>query len=208
MKPSQTPKLRLAATGGELHELTDRELVRALLAREAGAGDVLWHQHAPMVFRLLGRALGPNGDVEDVAQDVFATVFSRLATLRDPDALRSFVYSVALRVLKWELRKRRARKILQLWGDAELPESPVTQYDPEARDALVRLYRILDRMGAEDRVIFVLRHLEGMKLEEIATSLSISLATTKRRLKRANAWLSSAVERDPALASVGASEKA
>jgi len=161
-----------------------------------------------MVFRLLGRALGPTADVEDVAQDVFVTVFAKLETLRNPDALQSFVYSVAVRVLKWEFRKRRARKFLRLWGDAELPEMQVAPADTEARDALERLYRVLDRMGTEERLVFSLRHLEGMKLEEIASSLGVSLATTKRKLQRAGAWVSAAVESDPALASYGMKEEA
>ena len=207
-QPNQTPKLRLIATFGAREQPADRELVRACLARESGAGDALWHKHGPMVFRLLGRALGPSSDAEDVAQDVFVTVFSKLETLRNPDALQSFVYSVAVRVLKWEFRKRRARKFLQLWGDAELPEVQVAPVDSDARHALERLYQVLDRMGAEERLVFSLRHLEGMKLEEIASSLGVSLATTKRKLQRASAWVSAAVESDSALAAYGMKEEA
>jgi RNA polymerase sigma-70 factor (ECF subfamily) len=208
MQPNPPPKLRLIATSGARELFEDRELVRACLAHELGAGDALWHKHGPMVFRLLGRALGPSGDVEDVAQDVFVNVFSKLGTLRDPDALQSFVYSVAVRVLKWEFRKRRARKLLQLWGDAKLPEVEVAATDTDARVALEHLYRVLDRMSAEERLIFSLRHLEGMKLQEIANGLGISLATTKRKLQRAGARVSAAVESDPALSSYGTKERA
>ena len=199
-QPSQNPKLHLVATGKERSASADREIVRACLAREPGAAEALWYKHTPMVFRLLGRMLGPDGEVDDVAQDVFATVFSKLGSLRDPDALQSFVYSVAVRVTKWELRKRRMRKVLQLWGDVELPEIGVAGLDAEARQALGRLYRVLDRMGSEERLIFALRHIEGKKLEEIADSLGVSLATVKRKLKRAAEWVSAEVERDPLLA--------
>jgi RNA polymerase sigma-70 factor (ECF subfamily) len=200
-QPSQNPKLRLvAATGKERGTPVDREIVRACLAGEPGAAEALWYKHSRMVFRLLGRVLGPGGEVDDVAQDVFATVFSKLGSVRDPDALQSFVYSVAVRVAKWELRKRRMRRVLQLWGDVELPEIGVVGVDAEARQALMRLYRILDRMGSEERLIFALRHIEGKKLQEIASSLGVSLATVKRKLQRAGAWVSAEVERDPLLA--------
>lgn len=207
MQPNQSPKLRLVPTSAAREPRADREIVRAWIAREPGAADALWNKHAAMVFRVLGRTLGPGGEIEDVAQDVFAIVFAKLGILRNPDALQSFVYSVALRAAKWELRKRRARRLFLLWGDAELPEMPTQGPDAEARDALTRLYRVLDGMRAEDRLIFVLRHMEGMKLEEIASSLGVSLATTKRRLQRAGAWVSAEVQRDPALAAYGASEK-
>jgi len=208
MQPHHPPKLRLVAACGARELSGDRELVRACLAREAGAGDALWHKHGPMVFRLLGRALGPHGDVEDAAQDVFVNVFSKLDTLRNPEALQSFVYSVAVRVLKWEFRQRRARRLLHLWGDAKFPDVQVAAADTDARYALEHLYRVLDRMGAEDRLIFSLRHLEGMKLQEIADSLGVSVATTKRKLQRASAWVSAAVDGDPALASYGTKERA
>jgi RNA polymerase sigma-70 factor (ECF subfamily) len=197
----QNPKLRLVAATGKARSVpADREIVRACVAKEPGAAEELWYKHSPMVFRMLRRVLGPGGEVDDVAQDVFATVFSKLGSLRDPDALQSFVYSVAVRTTKWDLRKRRMRRVFQSWGDAELPEIGVSGDDAEARQALVRLYRVLDRMGAEQRVIFALRHIEGMKLEEMAHSLGISLATVKRKLRRASAWVSAEVERDPLLA--------
>ena len=84
----------------------------------------------------------------------------------------------------------------------------VAATDTDARVALEHLYRVLDRMSAEERLIFSLRHLEGMKLQEIANGLGISLATTKRKLQRAGARVSAAVESDPALSSYGTKERA
>ena len=46
------------------------------------------------------------GDIEDLTQEIFLRVFVRLPVLRDPSALRAFVLSVAMNVLKWELRRR------------------------------------------------------------------------------------------------------
>jgi RNA polymerase sigma-70 factor (ECF subfamily) len=65
---------------------------------------------------------------------------------------------------------------------------------------LRRFYAILDRLGAEERTAFALRHLEGFKLEEVAEALGTSLATAKRRLQRASAIVSRNVEGEPALA--------
>ncbi len=178
----------------------DVPLAEALIAGEAWAATATWNKHSPMVFRFLHRALGPRGEVEDLTQEVFLRVFANAGKLREPAALRSFVFSVAIRTLKWELRRRRVRRILQIGGLYDVPEPWVSAVDAESRQALRRFYAILDRLSVEERTAFALRHLEGEKLEDIAAALGVSLATVKRRLERASGIVSRAVGRDPALA--------
>ena len=64
---------------------TDRELVAALLAHEPGAPALAFRKYAPRIFGIVQRMLGASGDAEDVTQDIFLRVFSRVHTLRDPD---------------------------------------------------------------------------------------------------------------------------
>ncbi len=193
------PPLRLVDRRAEGHP-EDAELADALAAGETWAATATWNKHGPMVSRFLQRALGPSGDAEDLTQDVFVVVFSRAHDIRNREALRSFIFSVAVRMLKWELRRRRARSIFQLSSLSELPDHPVPALDAESRQALRRFYAILDRLGAEERLAFALHHLEGLKLEEVAQELGTSLATAKRRLQRASVMVSRYVEADPALA--------
>jgi RNA polymerase sigma-70 factor (ECF subfamily) len=191
--------LRLVGGREEKHP-EDPELVDALAAGEAWAVTATWNKHSPMVFRFLHRALGSAADVEDTTQEVFVVLFSRVRDLRNRDALRSFIFSIAVRMLKAELRRRRMRRIFQLSSMADLPDHPVPALDAEARQALRRFYAILDRLGAEERAAFALRHLEGLKLEEVARALGTSLATAKRRLRSAAMTVSRYVAADPALA--------
>jgi RNA polymerase sigma-70 factor, ECF subfamily len=193
------PSLSLVGRRGDGYP-GDRELADAVVAGEPWAAGAIWSKHGPMVFRFLHRALGPVADVEDLAQEVFVVVFSRARELRNRDALRSFIFSVAVRMLKWELRRRRVRQMFELTRTDKLPDYPVPALDAESRQALRRFYTILDRLGAGERAAFALRHLEGLKLEEVAQALGISLATAKRRLQRASALVSRFVEADPALA--------
>lgn len=192
--------LRLVVPGIE-PEHDDAELVRAFIDGEAWASRAIWSRHAPMVFRLFERAVGPAGDAEDLTQDVFLRSFAGLPALRDASALRSFVYSVALRMLKWELRRRRVRRILRLTPSGELPELPVRAADSEARQLLLRFYALLDELSATERTAFVLRYMEDLKLTEVAELMGVSLATAKRRIGRAARRVSALVEAEPALAS-------
>jgi len=174
----------------------DADLVRAFANGEGWAARAIWNRHAPMVYRLMERALGPTGEAEDLTQDVFLRTFSRLPTLRDVEALRSFVYSVAIRTLKWELRRRRVRRILHLSDSGHLPDLPVRGVDSESRQILARFYALLEQLGVNDRTAFVLRYMEGLKLEEVAERMGVSLATVKRWVSRASQDVSRLVEAD------------
>jgi RNA polymerase sigma-70 factor (ECF subfamily) len=180
-------------------EADDAELVAAFCDGAAWAARAIWIRHAPMVFRLVERTLGPNVDSEDLTQDVFLRTFAKLGDLRDHAALRSFIYSITLRLLKWELRKRRVRRILHLSPTGHLPEVPVRASDGEVRQILTRFYALLDLLAASERTAFVLRHMEGFKLEEVAERMGVSLATVKRLVSRASQSVSTLVESDAGL---------
>jgi RNA polymerase sigma-70 factor (ECF subfamily) len=154
-----------------------------------------------MVFRLLDRALGPDGEAEDLTQDVFLSTFARLPSLREPAALQSFIYSVAIRTLKWALRRRRVRRILQLSSSGIPPEVAAPAADSESRQILVRFYTLLDRLSVNERSAFVLRYMEGFKLEEMSAHLGVSLATTKRWVSRASERVTALVAADRELSS-------
>jgi RNA polymerase sigma-70 factor, ECF subfamily len=209
MKPrpeaaSRRPPLALAAA--EPSRPDDQELVRALRAGEAWAASAVWNAHASRVFRVAARVLGSNNDAEDITQDVFARVFSGIGSLRDPSALGSFVFSIALRMLKRELQRRRVRRMLRLSDTGHLPDVSVDGTESEARDALAWLYAILDQLSAEERTAFVLRHVETMALAEIAEAMGLSLATVKRRLDRACEAIALA-DKDCTLATYGFQRK-
>ena len=98
-----------------------------------------------------------------------------------------------------ELRRRRVRRFLLLTDHGTLPEAPSLPHDPATRSALGTLYRILDGVQAETRLLFSLRYFEGMQVAEIASALGVSLATAKRRLAKATSHVERLVEREPAL---------
>jgi len=203
MRPRMEPAPRrpvLALASRESARPDDAELVRALRAGEPWAAPAVWNKHAPAVFRVAARVLGSGGDAEDITQEVFVRLFSRVGEIRDPDALGSFVFSIAVRILKWELRRRRVRRIMQLEDPRRLPERAVDAADSEGREALGRLYAILDTLSAEERTAFVLRHMEAMSLSEIAEAMKLSLATVKRRLSLATKRVSALADRDGSLA--------
>jgi RNA polymerase sigma-70 factor (ECF subfamily) len=73
--------------------------------------------------------------------------------------------------------------------------------DPETRDLLARVQTILDGMPRKERAVFVLRHVEGQGLSDIAQGLNVSLSTAKRLLKRGVRKIEKEIERDDQLSS-------
>ena len=184
---------------GALEEGDDADLVRALIAGRPDAPAATWNRYAPLVFGICSRALGSEIEAEDLTQDVFYRLFARIQTLRKPEALRSFVTSFAIRTVKWELRRRRARRFLTLSATGDLPETPPGFVSADNRYALQRFYRVLDRLSTRERLVLVLRHVEEMTLDEVAANMGISLATVKRTLRRANERASALVGGDAEL---------
>ena len=189
----------LVLPGAALEEADDADLARALIAKDPQAPRALWRRFAPMVFRMLRRALGPGQDVEDLAHEVFLCVFVKVPTLREPKALKAFVISITVLTTRSELRRLWVRRWIRLSGKGDPTGKAVVHLDTDAREALGRFYGVLDRVNAQDRTLFVLRFMEGLGLLEVAAAAGLSLATTKRRLTRVWSKVRLLVERDPLL---------
>jgi len=177
-------------------EAEEAALARALIEGQANAPELAWDRYAPLVHWIVSRALGPDAEVEDVTQEIFYRLFARIGSLRKPEALRSFVVSFAVRIVKWELRRRRARRWLTLSETGDVPDDQLLFMNVDNRYALRRLYSLLNLLSTRERLVLVLRHVEGMTLEEIAEAMEISLATVKRTLRHASTRLSELVDAD------------
>ena len=172
----------------------------AILARVALVGQVwaqreIWFRFAPMVYGLLRRALGPRHH-DDLTQEVFLRVFRQLHTLEKASAIRSFVYSVAVRVVSEELRRFRVRRrLVEQHPDLSTPTAS-SPADFEARETLSCVQRSLDGMRDKYRVVFVLRYVDGMELKDISLGLGLSLSTVKRYLANSLASIQKSVSQD------------
>lgn len=195
------PRTLSLVSSGELRTQSDAEVALALVAGHSWALNETWNRLAPMVLAMAQRCLGSRSEAEDVTQEVFYRVFRKAHTLREPERLRSFVYSFAIRVVKSELRRRKMRGWLS-FGIPEAAEQSVNAADVEHRDLLTRFYSLLDRLGPRDRLVFVLRRFEGMTVEEIAERLVISVSTVKRSMNHSNEQLMRWVNADPTLKEV------
>ena len=161
----------------------------ALLARaEVDSIEALFRQHALYVATIALRVLGSNDAVDDVVQDTFVIALKQVKTLRDPQAVRAWLATTAVRLATRKLRRRRLRQFL--WARENVAVVPTSiAATSEQRVLLTQAYRILDRLPVDERVAWLLRYVEDAKLEDIASWCGCSLATAKRRIAAAQTAL-------------------
>ena len=172
------------------------ELGRALIRGEPWAQEETWNRFSPVVLRMAVSVLGSRSEIHDVVQEVFCRLLRKARTLRDPACLHAFVVSFAIRVLKAELHVRRVRGWLSFHDPASLPEVAADGADVEARDLLRRFYGLLARLGARERLVYTLRNVESMTIEETAEAMDLSIATVKRVQRRATQALEKLLAND------------
>jgi RNA polymerase sigma-70 factor (ECF subfamily) len=100
-------------------------------------------------------------------------------------------------MLRGHLRTKRVRRLFSLSDSGDVPECVSEASDGEGRDLLRRFYSMLDTLSADDRTAFVLRQIEGLSLDAVAQATGASLATVKRRIRRASEQVEGFAKQDP-----------
>ena len=167
---------------------SDAELVTRARAGDAWATEAIYRRYVRRVASTAQRLLRDEADVDDIVQETFMIAFEKLDRLVEPAALRGWLARIAVSRVH---RRFRWRKWTRLWSAAELEASLHDQADtdasPEQRAELALIDRALGKMALKLRTPWVLRHVVGYQLEDIATACECSLATIKRRLGEAEA---------------------
>lgn len=146
--------------------------------------DEVYRRYCRYVGAIVLRLGGRPGEVEDLIQDVFVEASAGVARLREPEAVKGWLATVAVRTVRRRLRARRAWRFLGLDRDA----AETVLVDPRASPAdrvLVRaVYRVLEEMPIDNRLAFTLHIIEGETMEAVAKLCGCTLATAKRRVAR------------------------
>lgn len=145
----------------------------------------VFRQNVAYVAGLVLKLTGRPGDVDDLVQDVFLQVHRGLGTLRSSDAVRPWLRRITVRRSRRWLRKR---WVLSWFRESELDSSAELvdpAASPEDRALVATVYRALERLPRDERLVWVLRVVEGETLEAIADMLGCSVSTVQRRLRGA-----------------------
>lgn len=144
--------------------------------------------HRGDVLRLALRLLGTRSDAEDVVQEVFIEAHRGMYALREVGALRGWLTTITIRLVRRRLRVRKVQLWFGIGSDLSASFSDEGA-SPEEVSVLRNLYGTLARLPVEQRLAWTLRHIEGERLDQVALACQCSLATAKRRISSAEDFL-------------------
>ncbi len=155
----------------------------------------IYEAHFDFVWRSLRRLRVPDSCIDDATHDVFLVAQRRLAEFQGRSSMKTWLFSIALRIAK------SVRRTLAQRGTDELPDAtPDTNATPPDEmagriEAMRLVNRLLDSLDDAKRAVFVLAELEQMPAPEIAQALEIPLNTVYSRLRAARREFDAALAR-------------
>ena len=180
-------------------ERTDEQLMLAYQKGDTAAFEELLMRHERGIYRFALRMLGDTMQAEEVAQECFLRVIRAASRYRATSSFRNYAYRIARNLCLDRMRKEgrapRQPGPREKRPDADDPISslPDAAPDPEhhARAAQVRsaVRRAMLLLPPEQREVFLLKEVRGVKLQDVATLTGANLGTVKSRLRYALARL-------------------
>lgn len=151
--------------------------------------ETIYHQYFDFVWAMTLRLGVSRAATDDVVQEIFLVVHSRLGTLREPESLRSWIYGIVRRTVSDHHRAQRTRaafgSALAAEADLRQPAQQTPLELTEQSDQVKVLQSLLDELDPAKREVFILAELEELSVPEIAEALEIPLNTAYSRLRLA-----------------------
>lgn len=153
----------------------------------------IYREYHAFVWRNLRRLGVPDCDIDDVVHEVFLVVHRRLGGFEGRSKLSTWIFSIALWVVRGLRRDREREKVCseRLMNLHRLHIVP----SAEGQEASLTLRNLLSRIDARKRLVFILVELEGMTAQETAEALQIKASTVQSRLHAARQELLTLISR-------------
>ena len=170
---------------------SDRELVSRTIDGNHGAYALLVERYQRKIHRVARAIVGDDTEAESIVQETFVTAYLNLAGFEGRSELETWLTRIAINKARDLLRSRKRSLVpFGLAGEnASFPEPvdgrPDAEQNAIARQLGVAIDRAIDDLSAQQKVIFRLRLLEDLPLEEIARLMGLRPGTVRAHLFRA-----------------------
>ena len=160
---------------------------------DVSAFEELVRAHQKRVLSIVAGILRWNEDVEDISQQVFLKVFLALKRFDGRSSFSTWLYKIAVNETYDYLRKKKARKLVYEADLSMEQEERLSAAVPDQRHAAAddrseaqqAVERLLAELSPEERLMIILKEVEGYSVEEISEALGINQNTVKVRMFRA-----------------------
>jgi RNA polymerase sigma-70 factor (ECF subfamily) len=184
-------------------ELTDAAVVSRARAGDADAFRVLVERHSRSLFRLAFRMTGNQQDAEDVVQESFLRAYRQLGNFDERASFGTWIYRIAANCSLDTVRARKRRNDRMAPVDEDQVGDPMAQLpskDPTPERVALsgevrqKVAEAMEDLSPTERTAFVLRHFEGMRMEEVSRLLECQPGAAKHSVFRAVQKLRRALE--------------
>ena len=183
----------------------ERGLLEMCRRGDAEAFARLVRLHESMVYNLSARLLGDGEEARDLSQDVFLQVYRTLGGFQERSTLKTWIYRIVVNQARnrqrfWRRRRRERCCPIEDMTAADHARASAVHPDPEAPferlargEQALQIQAALRKLSFDHRAILLLREVEELDCDEIASALSVPQGPVKSRLARARDALRAAV---------------
>lgn len=184
----------------------EAKIIRAVLDGNVNAFEDLVLEYQDRVYHIALKMTSSPEDAFDLSQETFLKAYRTLGSFRGESGFGSWLYRMCANLCIDFLRKRKRRGQEQILSLDETDEGgrprelPDLRYEPqkelERKEQRAMVREGLRRLPEEQRLILILRDVEGLSYQEISETLTIELGTVKSRIYRARARLAALLTSD------------
>lgn len=194
------------SVGQSLSRVNDSELIRAAQRGDSSAFEVLVRQYDQAVLRLAMHLTGTEADARDIYQEAFLKAYRHIGNFRFECSFYTWIYRIVTNLCLDHLRKRQTRRedpqtmtdmsgrevdVLERVSDDRAGANP--ERDLMRRELGAKIAQALGRLTPRERMVFELKHYQGLRLRTIGEMLNTTEETAKNTLFRATQKLRSAL---------------
>jgi len=142
----------------------------------------VWEEFHPRLKQFILKRIPDEQNAEDILQEVFLKIHTRIDTLRDEEKLQSWMYQIARNAIADYYREQKAT--VELSEALLLPEEPLVD-DDVVKDLIPSVKAMVDSLPDDYREALILTEYQGLTQRELAEKLGMSLSGAKSRVQRA-----------------------
>ena len=186
--------------------INDAELIREAQRGNRAAFEELVRQYDQTVLRLALHLTGSEHEAKDIYQEAFLKAYRNLGSFRFESSFYTWIYRIVTNLCLDHLRRKQVRKedspvirdedgkevdLLAQVADERPSASP--ERDLMRRELAARIAKALNKLTPRERIVFEMKHYEGLRLRTIGEALNTTEETAKNTLFRATQKLRAAL---------------
>jgi RNA polymerase sigma-70 factor (ECF subfamily) len=165
----------------------DFSLIKRFIEGDESTFGILMQRHKEKVRNIVYLTLNNHDLVDDIAQEVFLTIYKNLSRFRFESQFTTWLYRITVNKCKDYLRRAKIRQIFLPINNTD--EDPGYEQSPETSEVQEIVHNAIGKLPDKLRIPLLLKDIEGMSYQEIAESVQCEIGTVKSRIFRAREGL-------------------